>query len=300
MTVSKNGNDDKSKKGISIRDALAIMDARSESGGERHGNSMMDGEGNAISDEQKNMGQTIDLLAWTKMGKGQQQSFCPETDDFDGNNVDPSLKSQRLKDAEEGKKKIDENRKQRDVEIKTRLQTLSVSELINALFEAQRERVVTYKEFDKYVIPRNKHNSTFFSVISSYSIPPFSLFTFRGLEQVLKTGNISNYPPLCAKITASFSVLSQSINMIGQILDENHKRKDLGKIIRQLQSLEKEKLNTTAALHLEQIREKNETMNQNQAISDLLQDGIKSLRMKLGNIIPNINDVLEELRFEMD
>lgn len=88
--------------------------------------------------------------------------------------------------------------------------------------------------------------------------------------------------------------------MIGQILNEKHKRKDLGKIIRQLQSLEKEKLNTTAALHLEQLREKNENINGNQSILDLLQEGIKSLQIKLGNIIPSINDLLEELRFEMD
>ena len=156
MTVSNNNDKDGdvSKKGISIRDALAIMDARSESGGDRelsHGNYRMNGEGNVISEEQKNMGQTIDLLAWTKMGND-QQCDCAEPDGNNNDIIDPSLKSQRLKDAEEGKKKIDENRKQREVEIRTKLEQLSVSELIHALFEAQRERVFTYKDFDKYVI----------------------------------------------------------------------------------------------------------------------------------------------------
>jgi hypothetical protein len=111
----------------------------------------------------------------------------------------------------------------------------------------------------------------------------------RGLETVLHTRNLALYPAMVAEATASFAVLSDTINAIQKQLsgsgggstvggggddddddggDEmptsaspspspaavRRGRDDLAAILRRLQLAEQQKLSLTAALHLEQIR----------------------------------------------
>ena len=73
------------------------------------------------------------------------------------------------------------------------------------------------------------------------------------------------------------------------------------RLICDLQSSEREKLNVTAALHLERIREKNETGegSGDDRIHNLLRDGVASLRDQVTDLIERINDALEELRYAM-
>ena len=73
--------------------------------------------------------------------------------------------------------------------------------------------------------------------------------------------------------------------------------------IQQLQHLEKEKLQLTAALHLEKIRERNqqEEVRQNdnegeQRVLHLLREGIAGLESKVVKCMESINDVLEDFR----
>ncbi len=68
---------------------------------------------------------------------------------------------------------------------------------------------------------------------------------------------MTEYPTICARATASFSVLSDTVNTISSILKDAHKRPELLKLLSQLQKDEREKLNLTAALHLERIRQRN-------------------------------------------
>ncbi|KAL7523381.1 hypothetical protein ACHAXR_000797, partial [Thalassiosira sp. AJA248-18] len=169
---------------------------------------------------------------------------------------------------------------------------------------AQQERVATYKVFEE------------------------------GLSTILASGNITNYPTLCAKVTASFSVLSDTINAVKSEVEQrrnnnnnNNNRKDdndddITTIITQLQKSESEKLNLTAALHLERLRlrnsqldvaitassnegegEKNNTISTGSSSSvvdertvRLLKDGIQSLERKISRVVETINEVLEELR----
>lgn len=114
---------------------------------------------------------------------------------------------------------------------------------------------------------------------------------------VIDTGNFTSYPDTCSKATASFSVLSETIKMIQEIL-EFSARSDLSKLIQRLQSYEKEKLQLTAAHHLERIRQRNqqELEGEDSRISKLLKDGVGSLRQKIATCIENINEVLDELR----
>ena len=111
----------------------------------------------------------------------------------------------------------------------------------------------------------------------------------RGLSTILASGNITTYPPLCAKVTASFSVLSDTINAVKSALEKVHGRKDIATVISQLQKSEGEKLNLTAALHLERLRLRNEQLDGGEGDgggSDdrtvgLLKDGIQSLEQKI-------------------
>jgi hypothetical protein len=114
---------------------------------------------------------------------------------------------------------------------------------------------------------------------------------------------MSNYPSICAKATASFSVLSDTINVIQSVLVEVHKRKDLRKLLLKLQQHEKDKLNVTAALHLERIRERNEQLQVDnggdERVSRLLQEGVSSMKQRIATCVEGINEVLEELRYAL-
>lgn len=112
---------------------------------------------------------------------------------------------------------------------------------------------------------------------------------------------MTEYPSICARVTASFSVLSDTVNTIASILKEIHKRPDLVKLLSQLQKEEQNKLNLTAALHLERIRERNIEMQADgdERTTQLLRDGVASLRGKLATCIDSINDTLEEIRYAL-
>jgi DNA repair REX1-B len=128
----------------------------------------------------------------------------------------------------------------------------------------------------------------------------------RGLEGVLKTGNLSEYPVICAEVTASFSVVSETINAVQKFLKEKHARTEVTAVIARLQAGEKEKLSLTAALHLEKIRAQaqacidKETLASDTRISSLLSEGISSLEQKILATIEGINETLEELTMTLE
>ena len=121
---------------------------------------------------------------------------------------------------------------------------------------------------------------------------------------------MTSYISGCAHATAAFAVLSETIIMIRSTLTDptqGHNRTDLEKLLTNLQSQEKEKLNLTAALHLERIRERNENMNTLESTSShsddrilkLLNQGVQSLTQKIDAIVGDINETLEELRYAL-
>ena len=104
-------------------------------------------------------------------------------------------------------------------------------------------------------------------------------------------------------MTATFSVLSDTINGAKSTLEERHNRKDISTVISQLQKSEGEKLNLTAALHLERLRLRNSELDASLASAEcddrtvgLLKEGIQSLERKIAGVVESINDSLEELR----
>lgn len=104
-----------------------------------------------------------------------------------------------------------------------------------------------------------------------------------------------------ARVTASFLLQGECITKIGTLLrDEQHGwRNDIVRWIGKLQTLEKTKLDLTAALHLEKIREQTGLVDDGGlgTVTKLLQEGVHTLEKKVTQRVEEINDVLEELRY---
>ena len=127
------------------------------------------------------------------------------------------------------------------------------------------------------------------------------MFLLSGLASILSTGNIKSYPALCAKVTATFSVLSDAINAVKLSFLKKHERNDVSDVIGQLQKHESEKLRLTAALHLEQLRLKNFELGYCSDKTDertigLLKGSIHYLEKKIALSVESINETIEELR----
>jgi hypothetical protein len=125
------------------------------------------------------------------------------------------------------------------------------------------------------------------------------LFMCRALDHVLTTGNVQCYPPVCANVTATFSVLSSTINAIRSNVERRENQpnvREIRELLTRLQRAEQSKLQLTAALHLERMRSVAEAEQQG-TVSMLLNESILLLRQKIALSIGEINDVLEELRY---
>jgi DNA repair REX1-B len=146
------------------------------------------------------------------------------------------------------------------------------------------------------------HSSPFLFAVITSSFDPN-----RGLRQTLQSRNLSIYPRVCAEVTATFAVLSNTINTIRTILsesatsssnnrspDDKQVRQSIAELLQKLQQHEKAKLQWTAALHLDQIRSQSESHDERSV--ELIQRGIRDLQSKLASKMDEINEVTEELR----
>jgi hypothetical protein len=273
-----------SASGINIHDALAILSDRSKKGSERK-QMNENSEGTAISEEKKRMGQNIKLFEATQEWTTLADQECPcETGD-DSAEIENSSQSKELQETQE---KLANQTEQHRQQLKHKISSQAHQDLLKLISEIQRERVSTYKKFD------------------------------TSLQTVLDSGgNVSQYPAAVAQGTASFAVLSNTMNVIRDILGDraqnldsnpisNNETKDQRTTIKNgitwieiLQRCEKQKLNLNAALHLEKIRETSEMQEQMASSSSavLFRQGIQSLQQQLRPCIEEINEVLEEIRY---
>jgi hypothetical protein len=173
------------------------------------------------------------------------------------------------------KSELNEGRAKRKLIIDAKVKGMSVKEVLDVFMKLQEQRVETYRNFD------------------------------QGLERVLKTDSVPDYLNVCTEATAAFSVLSEQINTVKTTLGENCGRSDLSKLISSLQDAEKNKLNFTAALHLEKIRLYKHEVDEEQThvtspkIAYLFKEGIESMSAKIAATIEAINDILEEIRYAL-
>lgn len=131
-----------SKKGIDIQEALSILSARAKTG-EDVSNS------NSVPDELKGRGQTINItdeLEFTNPANLMKCDCGPKSGEED----DTSENKLGEDAAEDGKHEaMKQERIRRAAEIKSKVRSMCVSDLLGMIFGAQQERVVTYKIYEE-------------------------------------------------------------------------------------------------------------------------------------------------------
>ena len=148
--------------GINIQQALTILSARSrnrdhlndddvDDNGNRDptlitdSHSANDGHscchGMTVPEHVKTMGQTIDLFAMEP---------SPYDNDDDDDKKEPSI--ERKQKQQQQQQQLEEERAKRRQKLQAELESMTIIELLQAVFRAQQDRVATYKEYERYVI----------------------------------------------------------------------------------------------------------------------------------------------------
>ena len=252
--------------GIDIRDALNILSNRTphehhdcgdkDSRGEAGHGCCRGGADNPLPAEMKNMGQTIDLFAPSKeSSESSQQSSSPS----ETTAVTAGTNNNSI---------------QQQQKLRESLRDLPIVDLLRMVLKCQEDRVKAYFRYS------------------------------QALKTVLLSRKLTDYPPACLSATAAFSVLSDTVMAIRdevstRIENKNDTEKkfetSIVRSICELQSSEREKLQLTAAFHLECLRASN-LKQEDQRELQLLNSGQADLRSRIETCKTNINDILDDLR----
>ncbi len=219
----------------------------------------------------KEMGQIIDMFAPSS------DSPRPPSKPTTRDKMTNSTSSAKSVSPEEQRRKI------RDT-----LKGLPFVALLKTVLTAQEDRVRTYRLYDD------------------------------ALGKVLVTNRLTDYPPACVAATAAFAVLSNTVAAVrDELSGRAESRKDLStatsvsssviKSIGDLQELERQKLQLTAAYHLEQIRANNlkqsnsgnveeEDIDVDTSELSLLNNGIANFRSQIETCRSEINFIIDDLR----
>lgn len=288
IALQSMSNNPEKTKGIDIQEALKILSVREKANknAEEYRKFLEEAssKGNDTTASLKKritgQGQVIDLFKKSSGDSGEEyrtQSTSDHIGEEESN--DNVLKEQKQEGVGvgSGKQNLD---KYTEV-----FKDMKHIDLLKTVLDIQKQRVKSYREYEEGLDIVLKNNSD---------------------SQIVGI-NLSPYLDACTQATAKFSVLSQSINAICEVLLEQSKsqqdktKKEHYTQLRQLQAHEKEKLNLTAALHLERIRMHGHNNNievdkQDDRVSLLLSQGVTSLKQKLSLCIESINEILDEVR----
>ena len=265
-----------SQSGIDIRQALDILSSRPS-------NDHTFRDGKPPPHQLKSMGQTIDLFA----------TSSPNQADFPHSPSEPTSQTRTTGSTDSTSGKRDATSLEKRQKIRNSLKDHPFIGLLKMVLTAQEDRVRTYRLYDE------------------------------ALGKVLVSNRLTDYPPACVAATAAFSVLSDTVSAIREELsDRASKRNDplvaastsssVINCIRDLQESEREKLQLTAAYHLERIRANNlkgldsSNVHGHNADEDeidvdvrelsMLKKGIAELRSRIETSRSNINSIIEDLR----
>ena len=282
-----------SLSGIDIRQALDILSSRTPHTHDHdhaHAHDHHDtrccggGADNPSSAELKSMGQTIDLLAPSAVSSVDFSQSSSPSQTTNTTSISTTTTTTTITPIERRQK------------IRDSLRDLPFIALLKMVLTAQEDRVRTYRLYDE------------------------------ALRKVLLSNRLTDYPPACVAATAAFAVLSDTVAAVRDELSTRIENKTKNndetvslpststlssviKSIGDLQASEREKLQLTAACHLEQIRANNlkqpnhDGDNDNDEGGDvdrrelsLLNNGIADLRSRIETCRSNINDIIEDLR----
>ena len=143
------------QNGINIRDAFSILSVRAEKGNV-HLHEITDSS--SVPNELKEMGQRIDIAAVKdQVGctntdpstKNDVVHGCPKTNNDSNVGLSRNSLVNGVDDEEEKKHHaLKRERERRAEEIRTKLQSMCFADLLGTIFQAQEERVATYKMFE--------------------------------------------------------------------------------------------------------------------------------------------------------
>lgn len=221
--------------------------------------------------ELKNMGQIIDI-------------FAPSSD-LPQSSTESMTRNETITPTSTAVNPVEQRQKIRDT-----LKSLSFIPLLKTVLTAQEDRVRTYRLYDE------------------------------ALAKVLISNQLTDYPPACVAATAAFAVLSNTVSAVrDELWERADSKKDMLiptstsssviKLIKDLQESERQKLQLTAAYHLEQIRANNLLQSNcgNSGDNDdsqevymremsLLNNGIADLRSQIETSRSEINSIIDDLR----
>lgn len=261
------------QSGIDIRQALDILSSRPARDPALNHNK-------PLSPALKSMGQTIDLFA----ASVELPADSPPSS---------SMSAKQTKKAKSISTANTDTPVEQRQKIRESLRGLPLIALLKTVLTAQEDRVRAYRLYDE------------------------------ALGRVLVSNRLTDYPPACAAATAAFAVLSNTVSAVrDELSDRANDKKESSmptstsssiiKYIKDLQSSEREKLQLTAAYHLERIRANNlRQPNLSDNFGDksdddddeadmrelsLFNKGIADLRSLIQNCVSDINDTMEDLR----
>lgn len=132
-----------SSSGIDVHDALSILSARAEKGGD--GNLAS----SSVPDELKGMGQTIDLAQQMEFARPNAVGCDCAKNGGAADGDDTSGATALSEEERQTHEAMKEERTRRGEEIRAKLRSMGVGELLGMIFGAQQERVATYKVFEE-------------------------------------------------------------------------------------------------------------------------------------------------------
>jgi hypothetical protein len=277
--MSTNENAAQSAKGIDFHQALSILSQRS-AGASHHAHEHGDHNAcpcqappAAATEAVQKMGQVIHLDGG---GSGINDDADDTTASSNRTTGDKGTATSSSLTDSSGPSSAASRSLQPNPQFIEAFRSLSTLQLLQAVLSAQQDRVAAYRDYNK------------------------------GLQAVLATNHVGYYPTVCTEATAKFAIVGDTIQAVHATLDErngttttNDKnvslRKETQRLVRTLQQYEKQKLQYTAALHLEQIR-LHQTSEDDHTSRKLLEDSTRTLHQKLTACISEINDVLEEIQ----
>ncbi|ETV83736.1 hypothetical protein H257_04383 [Aphanomyces astaci] len=165
------------------------------------------------------------------------------------------------------------------------LEAMSEYELVKTFHACQEKRVLVYQQFEK----------GFLELMFTDALPLFCTFGRR--DEVLIT-----FLALVAQdITKQFSSISNQVNAIERALRARPVAPSIPTILRNVQHEEKEKLLLTSALLLENMRLKRQvTADPDDSSIPIFESSIASMQATHTAIVERINELLTDLRFEME
>jgi len=180
--VDKNG----SNYGTTTANGTTRTDSTGSTAASRGGSCSCRAASSDLPVECATMGQVIDMYEGLDFLE-EVDDEDPDDDDGeaqDGDSNDSKQKKRRRRtrgsdgdlksavaDVEKRKQQIEQERAARKLEIQVRIQNMSTAELLNAVLEAQQQRVATYRTYNRYVCTK-KSIGCFSSSLLLYLPPP--------------------------------------------------------------------------------------------------------------------------------